>query len=127
MARPIISTQIYCPPDLIELFFLPWSNADLNNLSVSSVIKGMESWVAQYSRFMGDQQGALIYLYGLSILAYPVLPGVATVLWTGLGLTGLPSLTDPPLEVCYHCHVLSLPILDRDDIAFSIHYSQAAE
>lgn len=127
VARPIISTQIYCPPDLIELFFLPWSNADLNNLSVSSVIKGMESWVAQYRRFMGDQQGALIYLYGLSILAYPVLPGVATVLWTGLGLTGLPSLTEPPLEVCYHCHVLSLPILDRDDIAFSIHYSQTAE
>ena len=127
VAMPIMPTQVYCPPGLIELFSLPWCNADLNNLSVSSIIKGIQNWVTQYRIFMGDQQGALIYLYGLSILAYPVLPGVAAVLWAGLGLTGLPSLTETPPALCYHCHVLSLPILDRADIAFSIHYSQDAE
>ena len=123
----VTSVQVECPPSLTQLFSAPWCNADLNDLSVSAVIEGIERWMAQQAMLMVDQQGALVYLYGLATLAYPVLPGVAAALWTRLGLTGLPTLTQPPPALCYRGEVLSLPLLDKADIEFSIHQMQDAE
>ncbi|WLI07436.1 class I tRNA ligase family protein [Pseudomonas sp. FP597] len=123
----VTSVQIDCPPSLTQLFSACWFNTELNDLSVSAVIEGIENWMAQQAMLMENQEGALVYLYGLAILAYPVLPGVALVLWTSLGLTGLPTLTQSPPPLCYRGVFLSLPLLDKTDIAFSIHQMQDAE
>ncbi|MCP3751803.1 class I tRNA ligase family protein [Pseudomonas sp. SBB6] len=123
----VASVQVDCPASLAQLFFVPWCNENLNDFSVSSVVQGIERWVAQQDVLMTDQHGALIYLYGLATLAYPLLPGVAEALWTRLGLTGLPTLTQPLPVLCYRGEVLSLPLLEKADIAFSIHQMQDAE
>lgn len=122
-----ISAQACCPPNLSEFFLIPWRDIGVYGLSVSLVVERIDRWVAQQADIMVDLQGALVYLYGLAILTYPVLPGMAEILWVSLGLIGLPRFTQPLPSLCYHGEILSLPLLDKTDIEYAIHQSQGAK